>query len=67
LKDLVDITILLDRSGSMQIIENETVGSYNNFLKEQQEHPGEAKLSLIQFDDKYEVNYLDKPLKEALV
>lgn len=52
-----DITILLDRSGSMQSIKADTIGGFNAFLKSQRETPGEAVLSLVQFDTYYEPNY----------
>ena len=55
--DFTDITILLDRSGSMGTICNDTIGGFNSFVKEQQAVPGEACLTLVQFDNEYEVNY----------
>lgn len=54
-QDLTDISIVLDRSGSMESIRNDTIGGFNTFLKTQQEAPGEANLTLVQFDDRYEV------------
>ncbi len=49
-----DITVVLDRSGSMTPLIDETIGGYNTFLKGQKEAPGEAKLTLVQFDTQYE-------------
>lgn len=60
-----DITLILDRSGSMGVIRLDTIGGVNTFLEDQKKLPGEATFSLIQFDDKYEVDYLRKPLAEA--
>lgn len=60
-----DITIILDRSGSMQSTANDAIGGFNTFLKEQQALPGEACLTLIQFDDQYEVNYAETPIKSV--
>lgn len=45
-----DITILLDRSGSMQQIKADTIGGFNAFLAEQKALPGEATLAVVQFD-----------------
>lgn len=48
-----DITIVLDRSGSMESIADDTIGSFNAFLKDQQKEPGQAQLSLVLFDHEY--------------
>ena len=48
------ISIGLDRSGSMNQIRDDVVGGFNAFLAEQRELPEEARLSLFQFDDQYE-------------
>ena len=63
--NLTDITVVLDRSGSMQVVRDDTIGGFNTFLKEQQALPGEANLTLTQFDDQYEVVYEAKPIKDA--
>ena len=56
-EDLTHISIILDRTGSMEEIREDTIGGFNAFLKEQQALPDEATFSLIQFDsqDPYEV------------
>ena len=67
MKDCTDITILLDRTGSMEQIKADTIGGFNRFLSEQQAVPGDALLSLIQFDsqDPFEVVYKASPIKDA--
>lgn len=65
MKDKTDITIILDRSGSMSSVKDDTIGGFNNFLNEQRKVEGEASLSLIQFDDQYEVVYSDKNVTSA--
>lgn len=59
------INVILDRSGSMGAIAYEAVGMYNRFLDEQKALPDYAEFSLIQFDDKYEENYIRKPIKDV--
>ncbi len=59
------IAVVLDRSGSMGSCRNDTIGGFNTFLEEQQKLPGYATLTLAQFDDVYEVVYLDRPIKEV--
>lgn len=65
MKNKTDITIILDRSGSMDSVKDDTIGGFNSFLGEQQKVEGEAVLSLVQFDDQYEVVYLDKDIHSA--
>ena len=52
--DYTHITMILDRSGSMDSVQDDTIGGFNAFLKDQQTQPGHATLSLVQFDDQYE-------------
>lgn len=65
MKDKTDITIILDRSGSMQSVKTDTIGGFNSFLDAQQKVSGEAALSLVQFDDQYETVYLDRDINSA--
>ena len=60
-----DISVVLDRSGSMDSIKDDVIGGYNAFLKGQQEMPGECTISLYQFDDIYEAVYEGKDVKSA--
>lgn len=64
-KNLTDINVVLDRSGSMITVAKDTIGGYNTFLKTQQEADGEAVLTLVQFDDKYEIVYEGKNIKDV--
>jgi hypothetical protein len=59
-----DITIVLDRSGSMGVVADDTIGGFNEFLKAQKVIPGDAHLTLRQFDDVHDVVF-SKPLKDA--
>jgi hypothetical protein len=64
--NLTSINVILDRSGSMGTIRNDVIGGFNAFLEDQQKGvSGEATVSLIQFDDRYEVNYLNVPIEKA--
>jgi ADP-heptose:LPS heptosyltransferase len=51
----VEIVVIADRSGSMNTIRDDAIGGFNNFLTEQKQLPGAANLTLILFDDQYEV------------
>ena len=52
-----EIIVVLDRSGSMERIRKETMEGFNRFVLEQQATEGEACMTLVQFDNFYEVNY----------
>ena len=49
----MDVVFLLDRSGSMHGVENDTIGGYNSYLKSLK--GSNIKITTILFDDKYEV------------
>lgn len=62
-KDLTLIVSVLDRSGSMDQIIEDSIGGFNTFLKEQKELVvGEARMSIILFDDKYEELFHNEPI-----
>jgi hypothetical protein len=48
---LTDITLVIDRSGSMEEIRSDAEGGVNAFIREQAQQPGEVLLTLVQFDD----------------
>lgn len=56
-KNLTEIVALIDRSGSMFSLTKDTIGGFNSFLAEQKKNSGKAKLTLVQFDDQYQVDY----------
>ena len=63
--DLTDITLVIDRSGSMEAIRKDAEGGVNTFVQEQAKHPGEALLTLVQFDTKYEFIHKGVPVKQV--
>lgn len=54
-KDLTELVFILDRSGSMSGLESDTIGGYNAMLEKQKKEPGEAVITTVLFDDKYEL------------
>ena len=64
-KDKVKIVAILDRSGSMSTLAEDTIGGFNEFVKQQKELDGECSLSLVLFDDRYELVYDDIPINEV--
>jgi len=57
-----DITIILDRSGSMSSVKQATIDGFNEFIGSQLSEEGKAKVSLVQFDNKYEKVYKSLPI-----
>lgn len=53
--NLTEIVFILDRSGSMMPLTNDTIGGFNAFIEKQKNEPGEARLTTVLFDDQYEI------------
>lgn len=54
-KNLTEIVFILDRSGSMHGLEGDTIGGFNSLLEKQKAEEGEAVVTTVLFDDKYEL------------
>ena len=54
-KNLTELVFILDRSGSMQGLEGDTIGGFNAMLEKQKKEPGEAFVSTILFNDHTQV------------
>lgn len=54
-KNLTEIVYILDRSGSMCGLEKDTIGGYNSFLEKQKNEDGDAVVTTVLFDDKYDM------------
>ena len=53
--NLTEIIFILDRSGSMSRLVEDTIGGFNSFIETQKQEDGEALLTTILFDDQYEI------------
>lgn len=49
----VQIICILDRSGSMRELAEDTIGGYNTFIENQKKESGRAEVTTILFDDQY--------------
>ena len=45
------VTMLLDRSGSMELVRDETISAINGYLRELRHAPGDLRFTMVQFDD----------------
>ena len=50
-KNLTEIVFILDRSGSMAGLEDDTIGGFNAMIAKQKGEPGEALVSTVLFDN----------------
>lgn len=53
-KGLTELVFILDRSGSMAGLESDTIGGFNAMLEKQKKQEGDAHITTVLFDDKYE-------------
>ena len=63
-KNLTELVMILDRSGSMQGLENDTIGGYNGMLEKQKQLDGEVLVSTILFDSVSEVIHDRVPISK---
>ena len=54
-KNLTEIVFILDRSGSMSGLEQDTIGGFNSLIEKQKKEDGEAYISTVLFDHSSEV------------
>lgn len=60
--DLTEIIMVVDRSGSMASVRDDAIGGFNTFLEDQKKQPGDALLTLVLFNDGYEVVHDGVPI-----
>jgi len=54
-KELTEIVFILDESGSMSPVKDDTIGGFNQFVEDQKKLPGFADFTLVKFSDYYKV------------
>jgi len=65
-KNLTEIAFILDRSGSMASVTEAAITGFNEFLRNQQKTEGQARLTLVLFDNEYLVPLDGVPVQEAV-
>ncbi len=65
MKDYTEIVFILDRSGSMQGLEADTIGGFNSVLSQHKHMEGNAVVSTVLFDDKIDVICDRKNIQEV--
>ena len=64
-KDLTELVMILDRSGSMHGLEADTIGGYNSMLEKQRAAEGEVLVSTVLFDGLSDVIHDRVPIGEV--
>ena len=52
---MTELVFILDRSGSMSGLEQDTIGGFNSMIEKQRQEPGDAVVSTVLFDNDSEV------------
>lgn len=63
-KNLTELVFILDRSGSMAGLEQDTIGGFNAMMEKQKREPGETLVSTVLFDQDTQVIHDRVPLEE---
>jgi hypothetical protein len=62
---LSEIVFVLDRSGSMEPLARDVVGSFDQFVRDQKAQPGDARFTLVQFSDHAERTIERQPIRSV--
>jgi uncharacterized protein YegL len=60
-----EITFVLDSSGSMAAIRDDTIGGFNTFLDDQRDEDGDATVTLYDFNTHVKRVFQGRPLEDA--
>lgn len=52
---ITEIVCIIDMSGSMMSIKDDSIGGFNSFIEEQKKLDGETRITVALFDDQYEL------------
>lgn len=61
---LTEMVFILDRSGSMEGKEEDTIGGFNSLIEKQKREEGDCLVSVVLFDHEIEVLYDRVPVKD---
>lgn len=64
-KDLTEVVFILDRSGSMSSLTEDTIGGFNSMIEKQKKEEGQCLVSLVLFNNVSEVIYDRVPIKDV--
>ena len=64
-ENAMDLIFILDKSGSMWNIVEDTIGGFNSFIEREKTKDIKTYVTLVLFDDEYKILYTRKPIEEV--
>ena len=66
-ENVMDLVFILDKSGSMWNLEEDTIGGFNSFIAKERKKEAKHKIlvTLVLFNDEYRILYSRKPIEEV--
>lgn len=64
-QNLTEMVFIIDRSGSMNHLQSETISGFNSMIEKQKKEPGEAFVTTILFDNQYELLHNHVNIQDA--
>lgn len=63
MKDITELVFILDRSGSMANLVDDTIGGFNQFLKKQKTLPEDTRVTTVLFNHRIKLLHDQEPLE----
>lgn len=63
--NITELVFIIDKSGSMSGLENDTIGGFNSLIRKQKKESGECYVSTVLFSDRSEVVHDRVPISEV--
>jgi uncharacterized protein YegL len=64
-QNLTEIVFIIDKSGSMNGFEKDTIGGFNSFINEQKKLVGDANVTVVLFNHDYNVLFENESLQKV--
>ncbi|SDA49266.1 VWA domain-containing protein [Methanobrevibacter millerae] len=64
-EDVMDLIFILDKSGSMYDLVEDTIGGYNSYIERERAKGENILVTLVLFDTEYKMLYSRKPIEEV--
>ena len=64
-ENAMDLVFILDKSGSMWDVVEDTIGGFNSFIERERKNDIKTYVTLVLFDDEYRILYTRKPIEEV--
>lgn len=65
-ENYTEVICILDASGSMHCLVDDTIGGYNSFIEEQKNSEGQTAVTLVTFNDKVQTKYESIDVNDVL-